>query len=392
MGERAIQHAKNGTTDWSDSVFSVPVEDYLDADRWREEMDAIFMRLPLLLAFTCELREPGDYKTLKILDTPVLIVRGKDGAARAFMNVCTHRGATLALHRHGNCSRFVCPYHAWTYNDEGVLMGVADKGKFGDVDQASRPLKALPCEERAGMIFVCLTPGLTFDLEHYLGGMLDEVGSFGLESWHMYRQVELESANWKVTHDGYLETYHIPFLHAKTLAANNSWGSSIMVYEAFGPYAFGPHQRMSGGGGPEHLLALDKMPRESWTADELFGAVRTVFPNISFAMSNKGGMISQLIPVAPDRCITIQNHMFPQPPQTDREREDYDAKVELLVRAVREEDYVTGLNIQSGMKSGATPDFLFGRNEIGPQRWHTAVDHYVREAREGAVGRALAAE
>jgi phenylpropionate dioxygenase-like ring-hydroxylating dioxygenase large terminal subunit len=371
----------------------VPVSDYLDADRWREEMDAIFMKLPLLLGFTCEMRNPGDYKTMNILDTPVLMVRGKDGQVRAFMNVCSHRGATLATQPKGNCARFVCPYHAWTFNDQGVLMGVADRAKFGDVDTAERHLKELPCEERAGMIFVCLTPGHSFDLEHYMGQMLDEVASFGLENWEMYRQVELESANWKVTHDGYLETYHIPFLHAKTLAAGSTSTSSIMVYDAFGPHEFGPHQRMAGSGRGADMLELKKTPTSEWTRDELFGAVRTIFPNVSIAMSNTGGMISQLIPVAHDRCITIQNHLFPKLPETDKDKEDYDARVDLLVLAVRDEDYTTGMNIQRGMKSGANKDFLFGRNEVGPQRWHTAVDHYVEEAAaERSPAKAIAAE
>jgi len=369
------------------------VEDYLSEERWREEMQAIFMRLPLMLGFTCEMRNPGDYKTMKILDVPVLMVRGKDGTMRAFMNVCSHRGAKLATQPKGNCARFVCPYHAWTFNDQGVLMGVADRAKFGDIDTAERHLKELPCEERAGMVFVCLTPGLEFDLTRYMGGMLDELGSFGLQDWHMYQQVELPSANWKVTHDGYLETYHIPFLHAKTLAANSTSTSVIMVYDAFGPHPFGPHQRMSGSQRVVDMETLANTPTSEWTRDELFGAVRTVFPNVSVAMSNTGGMISQLIPVAHDRCITIQNHMFPKAPETDKERDEYDARVEILVRAVRDEDYVTGFNIQSGMKSGANKDFLFGRNEVGPQRWHTAVDHYVEEHRAlRGARKAIAAE
>jgi phenylpropionate dioxygenase-like ring-hydroxylating dioxygenase large terminal subunit len=393
MVERAIEHARNGATDWAEDVFRVPVEDYLSETRWREEMDAIFMRLPLLLGFTCEMGKPGDYKTIHVLDTPVLMTRGRDGKMRAFMNVCTHRGNTLATQPRGNCARFVCPYHAWTYSDEGVLMGVADRAKFGEIDTAARPLKALPCEERAGMIFVCLTPGETIDLDTFLGGMLAELESFGLQDWHMHQQNTLESANWKVTHDGYLETYHIPFLHAKTLAAGSTSASSIMVYDAFGPHPFGPHQRMSGSGLGQDLLALADLPKSEWTRDELFGAVRTVFPNVSFAMSNLGGMVSQLIPLTPDRCVTIQNHLYPRAPETDREREDIEARVELLVRAVRDEDYVTGLNIQRGLRSGANQDFLFGRNEVGPRRWHTAVDHYVEEARRAAApARAIAAE
>lgn len=393
MIDKAIAHVEAGTTDWAPDVYRVPVEDYLSEERWREEMNATFMRLPLLLGFTCEMRGPGDYKTIKVLDTPVLMVRGRDGRVRAFMNVCTHRGAALAGRTHGNCARFVCPYHAWTFNDQGMLMGVADPAKFGDIDTATRNLKELPCEERAGMIFVSLTPGRTFDLETWLGGMLSELESFGLETWHMHHQNSLESANWKVTHDGYLETYHIPFLHSKTLFTPGASPSVVMVYEAFGEHEFGPHQRMSGTGRGGDLLAMKQIPKSEWTRDEYFHAVRTVFPNISFAMSNTGGMVSQLLPISPDRCVTIQNHLYPKAPETDKEREAIEERIDLLIRAVRDEDYKTGFDIQAGLKSGAIPDFLFGRNEIGPQRWHAAVDHYVDEARrEMAPARAMAAE
>lgn len=373
MTERALRHYEAGTTDLESAIFRVPLERYADEGLWRDEMEAIFKRLPLLLGFTCEMRKPGDYKTMQILDVPVLMVRGKDGKMRAFINVCSHRGAILATEGKGNCSgRFICPYHAWTFNDRGDLTGIATRSRFGDVDKVERHLKELPCEERGGLIFVCLTPGRAFDLEEFLGQMLLDLESYGFENWYMHAQGELESANWKITHDGYLETYHVQFLHATTLAHMDSGGR--MVFDSFGPLPFGPHQRMSGVG--NNIEQFFDKPQSEWTADELFFAIRTVFPNISFAMGHGGGMVSQLIPVAPDRCITIQNIMFPRPPANAEEIAEYDAMVELNKVAVRDEDYLTGLNIQKGLHSGANKDFLFGRNEVGPQRWHKSVQHY----------------
>jgi phenylpropionate dioxygenase-like ring-hydroxylating dioxygenase large terminal subunit len=122
-------------------------------------MDLIFKRLPLLLAFTCEMREPGDYKSVEVAGVPVLIVRGQDGLVRAFIGVCSHRGTVLTENAKGRCEQFTCPYHGWTYNDRGALVGVAGRRKFGDIVTASRGLTELPSVERAGMIFVSLTPG-----------------------------------------------------------------------------------------------------------------------------------------------------------------------------------------------------------------------------------------
>ena len=91
----------------------------------------------------------------------------------------------------GNCTRFVCPYHGWTYSDRGELIGVAGRRKFGEVDTDARGFTQLPCVERAGLIFVSLAPGTTIDLNEYLGGMLPELESFGFENWYMLKQNEL---------------------------------------------------------------------------------------------------------------------------------------------------------------------------------------------------------
>ena len=288
---RLVNHLANGTTDSADQPMRVPIDDYLDENRWHHEMDQIFRKLPLLLAFTCELREPGDYKAMEVMKTPCRhdARQGTASSAPSSMSA-THRGAQLA-HGKGNSSRLVCHYHAWAYNDRGTLIGVADRGKFGDVDTSCRGLQELTCIERAGMIFVGLTPGARFDIEDYLGGMLPELEAFKLENWHMHHQVELQSANWKVAHDGYLEGYHLQPLHATTIAmgiANN-----VMTYDAWGPAgSLGPHQRV--GFAYDSLLELKDVPQDDWQTEERVAIVRTVFPNVSFAIDATGGMVSQL--------------------------------------------------------------------------------------------------
>src|SRR5216683_1333446 len=150
LAVRLLAHVDNGTTDSAEDVKYIPVENYVDPVRWHREMDAIFKRLPLLLAFTCEMREPGDHKSLDVVGVPVLIVRGQDGLLRAFIGVCSHRGTVLTEEGKGRCEQFTCPYHGWTYNDRGALVGVAGRRKFGDIETASRGLTLLPSVERAG--------------------------------------------------------------------------------------------------------------------------------------------------------------------------------------------------------------------------------------------------
>lgn len=375
LAARLLTHVDNGTTDSADNVKYIPVEHYVDPVRWQREMDTIFKRLPLMLAFTCEMREPGDYKSVEVVGVPVLIVRGQDSHVRAFIGICSHRGTLLAEEGKGRCEQFICPYHGWTYNDWGALTGIASRRKFGEINTVSRSLTELPSVERAGMIFVSLTPGVTIDLDDYLGGMLPELESFGFENWHMYKQNELATSNWKVAHDGYLEGYHFSILHPKTIAQQVM--SNIMTYDSFGP-----HQRV---GFPTHKITdLRNKSQQEWETEEGITVVRTVFPNVSFAISAKhGGMISQLFPgPTADKSRTIQNHVCPKPPATDDERTMMDAAVSLFINAVQNEDNWVCARIQRGLRSGGNKDFVFGRNELGLHRLHDWIDYYANARTE----------
>ena len=373
LATRLLAHVNNGTTDSADNVRYIPVENYVDPVRWQREVDAIFKRLPLLLAFTCEMREPGSYKSVEVVGVPVLIVRGQDGRVRAFIGVCSHRGTTLTEEGRGRCEQFTCPYHGWTYDDRGTLVGVAGRRKFGEIDAGSRALTELPAAERAGLIFVSLAVGATIDLEDYLGGMLAELESFGMENWHLYKQNELPTSNWKVAHDGYLEGYHFSVLHPQTIARQVM--TNIMTYDSFGP-----HQRV---GFPTHKITdlRNRSPHE-WELEEGITVVRTVFPNVSFAISAKhGGMVSQLFPgPGPEKSRTIQNHIYPKAPATDEERAMMDAAVALFISAVQNEDNWVCAKIQRGLSSGGNKDFVFGRNELGLHRMHDWIQHYLDAA------------
>ena len=389
MVGRAVQHAEAGTTDSTEDIYRLPVESY-SPDSWQEEMDAIFRRLPLMLALSAELPQPGSYKAMKVLDVPVLIVRGEDGRVRAFINACTHRGrAVTQTHEElGHAKNFTCPYHAWRFDAAGHLLAPADPRKFGEIDRSTLGLKELPCEERVGFVWVCITRGLSFDIEHYLGGMLDELAGLEADKWFVHGRSQLESANWKITHDGYLESYHIPFLHRETLY--EFWKreslTSVSLYDRYGPLPCGPHQRMAGnawGNDPKLMLKMKDVPPSQW-GDNLFHAVRTLFPHISISADKHGGLVSQMLPIAPDRCITHQIHVNPRDPAQDtpEQLQAMKDRIVLYAKIVRDEDYSTSFSIQEGLKSGANTEMLFGRNEGGAQNFHRSVAHYVKQYRD----------
>jgi phenylpropionate dioxygenase-like ring-hydroxylating dioxygenase large terminal subunit len=369
LAERLLAHVENGTTDSADAVKYIPVRNYLDPVRWQREMDQIFRRLPLLLAMSCELSEAGDYKALDAVGVPVLMVRSEDRAARAFIRTCTHRGTIITDEGKGNCDRFTCPYHGWTFDDRGALVGVSGRHKFGAIDAASRGLVGLPVSERAGLIFVRLTPGMPIDIEAHLGEMLPELESFGLENWQVYQQNELPTSNWKVAHDGYLEGYHFSTLHPDTIGKQVM--NNIMAYDAYGP-----HQRVAFP--TFKIKGLREKAQEKWATEEGVSVVRTIFPNVSFAIGMRGGMMSQLLPgPTPEKSRTIQNHIYPRLPANDEERAQIDASVKLFMYAVENEDNMVCARIQRGLASGGNENFVFGRNELGLHRLHDWIDYYL---------------
>ena len=365
MGRRNIEHAERGTVDQADGVLRVPSSKYTDEARWRREIDEVFRRVPLLLAVGGEIPAPGDHKAMLALDVPVLVVRGDDGLARAYVNACAHRGAPVAPEGYGNAKRFSCPYHNWTYDREGALVAVTDGKDFGDIDRSCNGLTPLPVAERAGLVFGCITPGTPMDIDAWLDGFDEELAWFDFASWRLVATNEVAGPNWKLAFDGYVDFYHLPFLHKDTFGPDMFRTASYDFW--------GPHIRMST---PSPELALLKgTPEEAWPLDAVAGGIHALFPHVSFATSSSGGMVSVLWPgptVGSSR--TIQYHFVPHEP-TEQEREETLGKAEFLLRVVRDEDYAMGLQIQRGLEVGARREILFGQNEGGGQHYHRWLDH-----------------
>ena len=370
MARRNIAHVKAGTVDQAVDVFRVPATHYYDPDRWRLEMDRVFKRLPLTLGFTAELREPGSYKAIEVAGVPILLTRGEDGELRAFVNMCSHRGNIIVEEGTGSARRFVCPYHAWTYDGRGDLVGIYNEDTFGAVDRSCLGLTQLPCAERAGLIFAVLTPGAPLDIDAFLCGY-DEVLAFHkLDGCTVVGQQQVAGPNWKVAYDGYLDFYHLPILHKK------SFGSSVPSHALYD--AWGPHQRVSFPN--PSLLGLEDVPEDEWNADQLISGIWTIFPHISIADFDVGGkiyMVSQLFPGATaDDSLTVQNFLVPDEPDEERQKQ-IETMMGFLEHVVRDEDYYTGNRIQRALKTGAKSELLFGRNEGGGQRFHRWVEALV---------------
>ncbi|MFT7649009.1 MAG: phenylpropionate dioxygenase-like ring-hydroxylating dioxygenase large terminal subunit [Candidatus Poriferisodalaceae bacterium] len=134
LTRRTVAHALAGTVPLAEGIGRVPASNYYDSDRWEAEMNAVFRRVPMTLAFSCELAEPNSYKAMNVAGVPVLITRGADGVLRAFVNMCSHSGAQIVEEGVGSARRFTCPHHAWSYDRKGQLVGILDRASFGEID------------------------------------------------------------------------------------------------------------------------------------------------------------------------------------------------------------------------------------------------------------------
>lgn len=190
---------------------SLPQALYIGDAAYAFDLDAIFARSWLFAGFEAEVRGRGDYIAMSIGPSPVLIVRGRDGALRAFHNSCRHRGSLLCKPGTGTLARLTCPYHRWTYGLDGALLAAGRMGE--DFDKSLYPLGAIQLETVAGAIFICLADDpppfdtLRRDLTPLLAPHRLDRAKVAFQS------TLVENANWKLVMENGRECYHCPTGH-----------------------------------------------------------------------------------------------------------------------------------------------------------------------------------
>jgi hypothetical protein len=365
IARRNLAHRAAGTQDQAEGVAEVPVANYIDHERWQSEMAAVFGRLPLVVAASCELREPYSYIAGEIAGTPYLVSRGDDGELRAFYNMCSHRGAVITPEGTGTVRRHACPYHAWTYDDRGALVGVLDADDVGDLDRSCLGLTPLVCAERAGLVWLYLSDEPVVDIDTFLCGYGEILEHHHFERCHAVGRQKIDGPNWKIAYDGYLDFYHLPILH------KDSFGPQMSTKASYD--AWGPHQRVTC---PERgWESIADLPEDDWAIADLIGGVWTIFPHVSIAgfAAPAGGtvyMVSILYPGDEPGSSTTTQLFLHTEALDDEIREAAVGQMKFNRNVVENEDYSTGLRLQRALRSGGKQVSLFGRNEGGGQRFH----------------------
>jgi phenylpropionate dioxygenase-like ring-hydroxylating dioxygenase large terminal subunit len=191
---------------------------YTSPDIHALELERIFAREWHCPGLAADIPATGDYLTFSIGDEPIITVRGCDGAIRSFSNVCRHRMMTL-LEGRGRCGRIVCPYHVWTYDLDGRLIGAPQMQGTEGFDKRAVALPSVRTEVWNGWIYVTLDPG-TPPVAERLSGLEPVVGRYAMEGYiPVVHQDHVWQTNWKLLTENFMEGYHLPVAHKATVGA-----------------------------------------------------------------------------------------------------------------------------------------------------------------------------
>ena len=363
---RLKANVANGLPDQTDSIMQVAAASYCDAEQFQHELHTFYLNSPLLVALTADVPQAGDYFAYTIVDRPILVVRGDDDRIRTFLNICRHRGAKVAAEGCGNSRRFICPYHSWSYTRDGKLAGVPDADSFGDTDIDG--LIELPCEVRAGAVFANLNPDHPLDLNSWLGAeLIASLEALRLEEMHAYRTLStLDSPNWKLAADGYLDGYHIGLLHKNTIGRKAI--SNRNTYDTWGG-----HARI--GFANKKINEYDQISPDERNWPDHLSLVHYIFPNVSISGGHGDTIqLSRLFP-GPEvhQSTTIQHQYFRQPLEGDM-LTVAEEKRQVYEQVVRDEDCATIFGIGGALPAMQRSPIVFGRNEPANQAMHRYIE------------------
>jgi len=198
---------------------TMPGAFYCSPEIYADERDRIFAREWNCVGRSSRIPAAGDFLARTVAGESLLIVRGRDGVARALFNVCRHRGTQLCAETSGHFAATIrCPYHAWTYAIDGQLIGAPHMQEVSGFEKRDYPLRAAALVERNGFIFVNIADEPpAFDA--WFAPLSARIARFGLDALVGQHTVTYEiAANWKLVFQNYSECLHCPVIHPELAA------------------------------------------------------------------------------------------------------------------------------------------------------------------------------
>jgi len=333
---------------------------YTSADVFAREQSRILETMWFCAARSDELPNPGQFKKIQVGSESVLVVRGRDGQLRAFLNVCRHRGAQLCTENEGQVRRNLqCPYHAWTYALDGKLVAAPNIAALVDdtgagIDRYEYGLLSVALTEWLGYAWVCLADeppsfadDVMGDVTRRLGdpGAIDCYGIADLRVGH--REIYNVAANWKLIVENFMECYHCATIHPELVEVLPEFarGLAALYYVGHGA-EFGSE---ISGFTVDGSAGFDPLPGVTAEQDRRYYAI-TVKPTVFVNLVPDHIIFHRMYPLAPDRTIVECDWLYSQ--QVVADGRDVSRSVELFHR-VNVQDFEACERTQPAMSSRA---------------------------------------
>jgi phenylpropionate dioxygenase-like ring-hydroxylating dioxygenase large terminal subunit len=307
---------------------------YTDPRIFADEMDRIFHGGWVFVGHDSEIPDAGDFVTRSLGREPVIMVRGKDGGVAVLVNRCMHRGTMLCPADRGSVRTFACPYHGWTYDLAGELLGVPYPGGYASFDKRAHGLARAPrVASYRGFVFASLSATGQALAEH-LGAatrLIDRSchlapdGEVALTAgWVKHRC----AANWKMLPENDSDGYHLGFVHSALFksirtqyqrvvgeersikAVIRAWGHGHIEID-WSPGYQAPFEWLGNAAGAavaDYVAALERRDGPETTRRRIMQgpAHALIFPNLFLGETN----IAIVEPVRVDECVHWHTPMF----------------------------------------------------------------------------------
>jgi len=341
---------------------SLPGWLYHDENFFAAEKEAFLRAAPQVVCHQSEIAEQGEWRTLDYLGESVIVIRGDDGRARAFANVCRHRGSRLVDGAAGCAARLTCPYHAWTYAKDGRLIGVPQRDEYPGLDPAALGLLPIALETWRGFLFVTLAPGAP-SVAEMMAPYEEEIAPYRLEELRPIGRLTLRprELNWKTIADNYSDGLHIAVGHpglTRLFGRGYRIDAGEHVDRMEGDLVEAPSAIPSERAYQKLLPEVEHLPashRRKWLYYKLF-------PNVAFDLYPDQVDFMQFLPVSATQTV-IREISYALP---DSRREMTAARYLnwRINRRVNAEDTELIARVQAGMASSSYIAGPLGTSEV----------------------------
>jgi glycine betaine catabolism A len=319
---------------------TLPGRFYTDPEVFVREQRAIFGGMWFCVLRSAEIAEPGAFRVVSVAGESVLVVRGHDGALRAFLNVCRHRGSRVCAQESGQVRRNLrCGYHAWTYDLEGRLVAAPNLATMTDIDRDEYGLIRVGLREWLGYTWICVAGSPPSFEDTVISAVTERLGDpLAIDRYHaedltVGRRISYDvAANWKLIVENFMECYHCATIHPELTRVIPEFarGFAAQYYVGHGAeFASGVSGfTVTGEAG------FGRLPDVSPDQDRRYYAI-TIRPQVFLNLVPDHVIAHRMFPLAADRTTVVCDWLFS--PSVVSSGQDVSASVELFDRVNRQD-------------------------------------------------------